>query len=239
MLPHEQGAPAYTKKAIESLPFFSVASLVLVSVFNIGYFANIGLHFLGLIDFTNMVYSIGLVFGGLILFINIFAVAIDVILRVSRNSNNTIAIERWLACFAGGVIAIATLLLALPHDYQPITLTVGAYFVLLFAFLFLWSALNIALQYRRTQSFRFRDITLCLFALVSADLSLGKAVADSHITQQTQFYTIATKSGVLTGVILVRSSSNGFIVARNGAISFLSKDEVKSISSEQSYSFKK
>ncbi|MEA2876881.1 MAG: hypothetical protein QOF14_2077 [Hyphomicrobiales bacterium] len=50
-------------KLLKYWPLVTVASLAIVSVFNVGYFSVIGLHFVGVMDLTNIVYSIGLVFG--------------------------------------------------------------------------------------------------------------------------------------------------------------------------------
>jgi hypothetical protein len=44
-------------------PHISVAAFALGAVFNIGYYSEIGLHFIGTADLTNLVYSAGLVFG--------------------------------------------------------------------------------------------------------------------------------------------------------------------------------
>ena len=47
-------------------PPLSILALVLVSVFNIGYFSRIGIHFLGLIDLSNIAYSVGITFVALL-----------------------------------------------------------------------------------------------------------------------------------------------------------------------------
>lgn len=50
----------------------SLAAFALVSIFNIGYFSRIGLHFLGLVDLTNIVYSFAIVLAVLLALLQIF-----------------------------------------------------------------------------------------------------------------------------------------------------------------------
>src|SRR5262249_30460652 len=45
------------------LPVAAAIAFASLSVFNVGYFWNIGLHFLGIVDFNNIVYSFGLTFA--------------------------------------------------------------------------------------------------------------------------------------------------------------------------------
>ena len=44
----------------------TVTAFAIVSLFNIGYFYVIGLHFIGVMDLTNVIYSVGLVLGFLL-----------------------------------------------------------------------------------------------------------------------------------------------------------------------------
>src|SRR5262249_4219801 len=48
------------------LPVASAIAVAALTIFNIGYSWRIGLHFLGIIDINNVVYSFGLAFGLLI-----------------------------------------------------------------------------------------------------------------------------------------------------------------------------
>src|SRR5262249_16306285 len=48
------------------LPAASAIAVAALTIFNVGYFWRIGIHFLGIIDFNNLVYSFGLAFGLLI-----------------------------------------------------------------------------------------------------------------------------------------------------------------------------
>jgi hypothetical protein len=59
------------------LPLISVASLLIVSANTIGYFARIDPHFLGLKDFTNFVYPLGLAFLGVIVLLQLLSIAVS------------------------------------------------------------------------------------------------------------------------------------------------------------------
>jgi hypothetical protein len=45
------------------LPVAATVAVASLAVFNVGYFWKIGLHFLGTVDFNNIVYSFGLTIG--------------------------------------------------------------------------------------------------------------------------------------------------------------------------------
>lgn len=223
------------KTATELLPLFSVLALILVSVFNIGYFSNIGLHFLGLIDFTNLVYSFGLVFGGLILFANFIGAALDILLRLARDGQGVKISLKWL--HAGAIVLAigATALICLPKELRPPFFGTHAYTTFISSIVFVWAMLKSVLRYKSTRKIKFSEVILSVLTLLVADLSVGKAVSDHQVSQQSQHYTVTTKSGVMVGMNLVRSSSSGFVVAKHGTISFISKDEVKRISSESAH----
>jgi len=54
------------EKIREYWPFVSLIALAIVSIFNIGYFYRVGIHFIGVMDLTNIAYSFGLVFATLL-----------------------------------------------------------------------------------------------------------------------------------------------------------------------------
>ncbi len=44
-------------KVVTFLPAVTIIAFLVLAIFNIGYFSKIGLHFLGVMDLTNLVYS--------------------------------------------------------------------------------------------------------------------------------------------------------------------------------------
>lgn len=209
-----------------------MAALVLVSIFNIGYFSDIGLHFLGLIDFTNIVYSVGLVFGGLVAATNFLFGGMDILLKFARDDESAKRVYRHIRIVAVTGLLILTVLTLLPKAYRITSLDTRLYFTIVFSSIFSLVVFRILLRVKQRQPQKLSECVLAILALASADVSLGKLVANRQITQHSQAYTITTKSGTLYGVTLIRSSSSGFIVSYEGRISFISKDEVKFIRSE-------
>lgn len=209
------------------LPSISVAALVLVSIFNIGYFSNIGLHFLGLIDLTNIVYSVGLVFGGLLLAVNLLATMLEVTMKLAKDEATTVIVSRWFSAGVAAFGAVATTWVSLQPSGSSDTIAA----ILLFL-VFTWAVTKALLRLKTRNEIRFSELMMVTVAALSADFAIGRAVAEKQLLQQSQLYTFFTKSGVVYGVTLVRSSSSGFIIANNRRTSFLSKDEVKSIVSE-------
>jgi len=230
--PNSSLDPSSVQNSISALwPSISVAALILVSVFNIGYFSNIGLHFLGLIDFTNVVYSIGLVFGGLVLAVNLLATALEILAKLAKTEKATKVISRILLIILGTLATIASVWLFM----QPLTSSENteAYVAILLSLIFIWAVAKPILRYQSAGGIIFSEIMFGLVAAVSADFAIGRAVAEKQLFQHIQLYTFSTKSGVVYGVNLIRSSSTGFIVAKDRTISFISKDEVKAITSEK------
>src|ERR1043166_1120324 len=64
------------------VPLASILAVALVSIFNIGYFTRVGLHFLGVMDISNLVYPIGLVFA---ILLGLFSSASGIDLTYLRN----------------------------------------------------------------------------------------------------------------------------------------------------------
>src|SRR5258705_6089135 len=69
-------------------PVVTVAALAVVSVFNIGYFTTIGLHFIGVMDLSNIVYAVGLVYSLIIVPIVMFPDNLVEALRDIANSKD-------------------------------------------------------------------------------------------------------------------------------------------------------
>jgi hypothetical protein len=140
------------------LPSISVAALVLVSIFNIGYFSNIGLHFLGLIDLTNIVYSVGLVFGGLVVAINLLATMLEVILKLAKDEAATTAVSRWLLVALAALATMATIWLSMqPSGASDASETYAA---VLLSLVLVWAAAKVLLRFKTRNEVRFSEILI-------------------------------------------------------------------------------
>jgi hypothetical protein len=94
---------------IQYLPSASVAAVILASVFNVGYFLPIGLHFLGVMDFSNVVYSLGLAFLFVLAAIGVAPtlaeVGIDRIIAFQKTKIAVLLVLLYAVCFMGSLIA--------------------------------------------------------------------------------------------------------------------------------------
>jgi hypothetical protein len=222
------------KSVIGRLPQVSVVAVVLTAVFNVGYYQEIGLHFIGTVDFTNFVYSFALVFGVLLGGLQTIFSIVDASLKFSASPEAAWTKLRKPGSLAFGLIGGAMLLLgSLPADYTPISFprignpwwsvlvsTTAAVPYLMAAHL--WLKLNILTLF---------DVGSVLFMIGYGLFSWGQAIAHEQVFS-TRVYKIITHDSVIDGATLVRSSSAGFIIALDGKIMFLPSAEIRQIIAE-------
>src|SRR5262245_57319689 len=60
--------PKMLERLTKALPLISLGAFTIFSIFNVGYFWHIGLHFIGVVDISNLVYSFGLALVALVVF---------------------------------------------------------------------------------------------------------------------------------------------------------------------------
>jgi hypothetical protein len=242
-------------------PHTSVAAFALAAVFNIGYYSEIGLHFIGTADLTNLVYSAGLVFGFLLpVILGAFYFA-DWLIKYSRNPHPHIKIAKTLGAVTLVIGASPFIIVVVPTGIlqmvQNLAQTFSPWWSATLAQTFSpwWAAAFLSIasisffiaDYIR---FQLRKIYsprngLLMVVTLSAIFSIGKVVAHNQISSA-QCYQIVTKEGTISDkegtisdkegtiseVRLVRTSTMGFIIAVNGRITFLSAGEVRRINAE-------
>lgn len=205
--------------------YVSVISLVVVtalSIFNIGYYWKIGLHFLGLADFSNLVYSAGL-----------STTVISVWMAAALFVSNRKLSEAQTLCFiaAGGAIAIFGLFLLSPRTSSPQLTENAAVLVglLLSSTTFLsW----IRLKKDVRGYWEGRDLILAAFALFTVTFQAGSFAAALELSDRFR-YIISTKSGVLEDARILRSSSAGFLLSVQQDILFIPQGEIRNVRSKE------
>src|SRR5690242_7124422 len=95
------------ERLLKYWPIIAAAALAIVSVFNIGYFTIIGLHFIGVMDLSNIVYAIGLVFGVMIVPIVMFPENLIETFRDVASSRDAPAKLNKAAKFASFVLVLS------------------------------------------------------------------------------------------------------------------------------------
>jgi hypothetical protein len=208
---------------------FSVATLAvfyLMALFNIGYFYVVGFHFIGVTDISNIVYSFGLVFlfAVLFAFFGIFIwLMIDAIAQLWPQLSKGVQV----AC---AVIIICILLAGLVLLLQLDTGKVSAATACVVAgFVGIFSLLVLHREWKSKGTVKPFPLALATVLVSLAGVVSGFAVAEQQIASDAT-YEVQTKSGVLSGVKILRSSSSGFIVYQDNRILFIPSSEVRLIS---------
>jgi hypothetical protein len=208
---------------------FSIATLAilyLMALFNIGYFYVVGFHFIGVTDITNIVYSFGLVFLFAVLFV-FFGIFIRVLLGAIAQIWPKLPKKVQVACVLIMVcILLAVLVLLVRLDTKNLSMTtagIGAGF----------AGILISLVLHREWKSKGKvdpfPVSLAAVLVSLTGVIAGIAIAEQQIASDAN-YEVLTKSGVLSGVKILRSSSNGFIVYQDNRILFVPSGEVRLIS---------
>jgi len=207
-------------------PLLTVVSLTVVSVFNIGYFSIIGLHFIGVVDLTNIVYSVGLVFGFVIAPLMMFPDnLIEALKAVAAKPDAPYRLNKAMKYITAVLVLSFTIGLFIHQPYISIMGLFAIYFV---------AACLISAGYAYAMWLHIGDIPpRIIFGLVAAGLFtimwVGGWVAHNQAFGSPTLYKVTTKDSEYDKVRLVRSSSSGFIIARDKQIIYLPAGELKSI----------
>ena len=215
------------------LPAASTIAVVALSIFNVGYFQKLGVHFLGLIDLNNLVYSFGLAIG--LLMVLMFAVSVSVdtfsepmsetsIQRAMRTANI-------LATIGVGVNVLAQFIRTpFIHEAHE-ALRIGGILVGFIFFGIGWS-LRTILRYNASGIAKASDLVVVAVTALAVFYNAGRFMAEwQMIIGDT--YAITTKGAPrpIENVRLLRSSSAGFILLAEGRILFIPHSEITQIKS--------
>lgn len=217
------------------LPLLSVASVLIVSANTIGYFARIGPHFLGLMDFSNFAYPLGLAFLGLLLAIQLLAIAYSFagrwhnVAEFNLKRMGAFAFVFLGACFIGIRLLFHSLGGPRSIFYELLATTalwIGATIVL-----------GVTAFVKFHQSRGKLDDTTSLFVVVGVLTTayfIGLAQAEYQAFQTPTLYKITDKHGFDTLVRMIRASSSGLLVSSSDRrIIFVPKEEIRQVESEK------
>jgi hypothetical protein len=202
----------------------SVLSIAGLSVFNVGYFWRIGLHYLGLTDFSNVVYSFGLaavVLAALSLFL---PAVVGHFAGISAGATRRAIWTTYVVLIFAGVLAWVSLFGLSSHLSQDSGMLIAMIFGLFALVSRLWLRFK-ALGDRSAYSTSFATL-LSVLTVFQA----GLVVCDLQIAS-IDTYNFNTKSGPINEARIIRSSSNGFILFVDGRSMFLPLSEVLNLKS--------
>jgi hypothetical protein len=214
------------ERLLKFWPVITVSALAIVSVFNIGYFTIIGLHFIGVMDISNIVYAVGLVFSLMIAPIVYFPDSLLTSLRSLAQSENaqTKMLKFVKVCFA--ILAFFfTVGLFVHHQYISITGLFAVYFVLACLVFTAYAYMEHVQKGKVAPRILMAGAAFYIFTIYW----VGAAVAYHEAFGTKSLYLMTTKDATYDKVRLARSSSSGFLIAQEKRIIFIPSGEVKSI----------
>jgi hypothetical protein len=211
----------------------TIVGLYLTAVFNIGYFYNIGYHFIGVIDVSNVVYTFGLVVLFLILFLIVVGALIAGGIAVYEQtllwSQKVRQVLGVLLALVVLVVVVVFLLLIIPErnteanlSATTLILPLGGLAVGVVAYL-KWK--------KDGSSFPDWRLTFASFILISAGMiAVGGLIAKLQVSSDEVHYDIVSKTNTFSDVRILRSSSSGIIFSQLGRVMFVPMGELRLIS---------
>jgi len=216
------------------LPAAATIAVASLSMFNVGYFWNIGLHFLGIVDWNNIVYSFGLAFG---LWMALAFVGLKLVgifsepaseLSVHR-SRRTSKIVMWIGF---GIFFIASLT---PERFISDIVGAGAKLV---GALLAWSAWSFqaSLDYKTSGVAKADDLILVVLLPFLIFFQAGTFVAAWQMTNLDTYTVGTTKGASIENARLLRASSAGFIVFAEERVLFIPQSQIARIMATPKFS---
>jgi hypothetical protein len=210
-----------------TLPAAATIAVASLSIFNVGYFWKIGLHFLGIVDWNNIVYSFGLAFGLWMALAFVGLKLVDVFsesaseLSVHR-SRRTSKVFMWIGV---GIFFIASLI---PERFISEIVGTGARLVGALLFWSAWS-LQSSLDYKSSGVVKAGDLISVVLVPLLIFFWAGIFVAEWQMINL-DTYTVATINGApIENARLLRASSAGFILFAEERVLFIPQSQIAQI----------
>jgi hypothetical protein len=219
-------------------PQATIAAIAIVSVFNVGYFSRIGLHFIGLMDITNLVYAIALVFSSLILLVQIVVpiAEIDWFLTFAKSPDAFLKMRRWTLLYILPIMTIALAATTIPNHYRPTVVGTSRFVCLVFTLSSAWMMFSTYVTFYQNR-LRPHHLIVPLTFLLSAVFFAGRETAAVNAFLTTDLYRVITKDKEILSARILRTSSSGILLSLDGSIIYLPKEEIKQVLSQQTLTY--
>jgi hypothetical protein len=199
------------ERLLKYWPIIAATALAIVSVFNIGYFTIIGLHFIGVMDLSNIVYAVGLVFGLMVIPIMFFPDSLVATFKVIASSPTAASnLNKAMKFVTFGIFLLFAVALFVHQRYISIT---GLFAVTFLLGLIAFSAYAY-MMYLHTNDIPTRAVVSGVAFGLFTLWWIGAAVAYHEAFGTKTLYKVTTKDVSYDNVRLARSSSSGFIIAQ-------------------------
>jgi hypothetical protein len=197
----------------------SLAVVTTLSILNIGYFWKIGLPFLGLIDFSNLVYSLG------VSLTVIFVAGVIASMAVRKDATPVHVLTTAVIGSAISLIGIFRV------SFRSLDPQLSDNSLILIGFVMGGSALASRVWGKPEARSDWRN--LAVLGLGWSAIAFQAGVCQAALDLSDRFkYSVSTKSGVIDNARILRSSSSGFLLAVDGKIRFVPHGEIKDVTSQ-------
>lgn len=209
----------------KTLALVTVGAVVIVSVFNLGYFSEVGMHFIGVMDISNIIYPVAFVFG--ILLGACFWLTGDLFGRLGNFAKRQDA-EIILYKIGRVILFVSTTFFAVGL-FLPRYFSVLGLFSICFSVSCLFGYAYGFIVWKRTGTISAQvAFSLVVFTLITTTF-VGAYYAQQQAYYAKTTYDFVTKTDTYSGARIIRASSSGFLIARQRTIIFVPMGEIKSV----------
>lgn len=228
----DERAASDFSKAFSYFPAITAMAVLVLSIFNIGYFSKIGLHFLGVMDLSNFVYSLSFLIAVMTgsLGVYFWGDYVEVLIKNIGDAAGRRTIYWSLGAFFGSAAVVIALVMYFYPPARQIHFPNDRFIAILWV---VGAALLLAAHYSRWIKAGQIGIGNGFFSFVFTVLAIywvGRAVAEHEIytVKDSYSFTLKDRAVPLVGKLL-RTSSSGFIVFVNNKVGFVPLSEVKQV----------
>ena len=221
------------------LPAITGVAIFVLSIFNIGYFSKIGLHFLGVMDLSNFVYSLSFIIAILTGSLGVYFWG-DYLERLMANVGDARGRKRIIWSIVGffSFVLVLTIVIhwffpQLVAKYTPVDRPVAIVAVVM-------AAVILAVEHSDFRKAGRIPIGSGFYAFVLTVLALyyvGRAVAEHEIYTTKTTYNFIVKDGPPVIGKILRASSSGFIIFADERVMFLPQGEIKQVKASDELKF--
>jgi uncharacterized YccA/Bax inhibitor family protein len=220
------------KKISKLIPAISLLVVAILSLFNVGYFWRFGVHYLGVVDLSNLIYSFGLALVAISL-LSFFVPAIVHHFSKGSSAQAALGVLRVNAVLLSFAAFVGWLVLFNPgHIFDSHVASDGVMLASICIGLVVLSS-KAWIRYKHLGSETPAQISfiavLAMIGVIGAGLFAGDLAAIGRET-----YSIVTKQQTIENARIIRSSSSGFVLLVDGKAMFVPQSEIITVKSNLS-----
>jgi hypothetical protein len=208
----------------KNIAVLSLLGLIYTATFNVGYFAAVGVHFIGVMDASNFVNS----FAFMLMFFMVTALLMLLGANLLHRRKDIWGASKLYAVMSGiSAVASAAAYVSFKGYSLAVVLVLVSYTLALCA-----GASPIYGYWAKTRHLKMQWLLVLFIISLFGMVGVGRAFGEQQKLLN-RHYTFATKSGNIIGAAMLRAASSGFLIAVDGEVQFIASSEVKSVTEER------